>query len=365
MATLKNYVSMRHEVTDGELKGREKEMYKIDKQYMLGAYHHRQRRQGYREFVTEYYDDLVELGETCRLKLSKLCDPKNPHPDRVTKFIAAAAPRMASLKGCRSSSQRDKQTKEFGYYCNHPLRAVIFAYLAKVGIEAEEVFDETCDNYAMLKEVGVKYEVVDQALKPFHYSLKKFAKHIGVGKYQIGCIICRLVKVKEVQKRIEEEVLCDVPFDEGLDALEALCPELFALVSLDEANQGKGIRRDENGKIGDVLLCPITQTLLEFWDTPFDKEFPKLGFAPRAMDCLMMAGADDDDDDDNAPLAALVVVPPLAQLQAVEPAPDGPIYSDRMPQVSHMRQFSEECRLLVDENESMYEKVKRRRRNHS
>jgi hypothetical protein len=88
-ATLKNYVSMRHEVTDGKLMSRKPEMDKIDNKYSLGAYHHQQRRQGYREFVTEYYDDLVELGETRRLKLSKLCDPKSPHPDRVTKFIAA------------------------------------------------------------------------------------------------------------------------------------------------------------------------------------------------------------------------------------------------------------------------------------
>jgi hypothetical protein len=75
----------------------------------------------------------MELGETCRLKLLKLFVPKSLHPDRVTKFIAAAAPRMGSLKGCRSSSQRDKQTKEYGYYCNHPLRATIFGYSAKAG----------------------------------------------------------------------------------------------------------------------------------------------------------------------------------------------------------------------------------------
>jgi hypothetical protein len=185
------------------------------------------------------------------------------------------------------------------------------------------VFDETRDNYAMLKEVGVKYEVVDQALEPFNYSLKKFFQHIKVGKWQGGCISCRLIYVKKVQKRIAEGVLDDVPLDQGLAALEVLCPELFALVSLEEANQGKGIRRDESGEIADVLLCPITQTVLEFFDTPFDKEFPKLGVTPPAMGCMMMAGADGDN---NAPQAAHAVVPPLAQLQAVEPAPDGTIY---------------------------------------
>ena len=231
-ATLKNHVSMRHEVTDGELMGRKPEMDKIDNQFSLGAYHHQQRREGYRVFVREDYEDLVELGETCRLKLLKLCNPKSPHPDRVTKFIAAVAPRMVSIKGCRASSQRDKLTKEFGYYCNHPLRAIIFAYTAKVGIEPEEVFDETRDNYVMLKEVGVKYKFVDQALEAFNYSLKKLFQHFKVGKWQGGCITCRLINVKKVQKRIEEGVLDDIPLDQGLAALEALCPELFALVSL-------------------------------------------------------------------------------------------------------------------------------------
>jgi hypothetical protein len=91
---------MRHEVTDGELMSRESEMNKIDNRYSLGAYHHLQRRQGYHEFVTEDYGDF-------RPKPSKLCDPKSPHPDRVSRFISAVASRMASFKGCRSSSQRD------------------------------------------------------------------------------------------------------------------------------------------------------------------------------------------------------------------------------------------------------------------
>jgi hypothetical protein len=42
-ATLRNYGSMRPEVTDGELRRRKQEMDKIDNDFSLGAYHHLQR----------------------------------------------------------------------------------------------------------------------------------------------------------------------------------------------------------------------------------------------------------------------------------------------------------------------------------
>ena len=272
-------MSMRHEVTDGEMMGKKKEMNRIDNMHSLGAHHHLQRRQCYREFVREHHEKFKKLGETARVELLKVCDPEKPHPDRVTKFIAKVAPKMKSIGKCCSSSECDEKTKEFGYNCNHPLRAVIFAHSAKVGIEAAEIFDKTRDDYVMKKEVGEKYEVVDQALETYNYSLKDYFKHIKVGKWQGGCIICRLVNVKEVQKRVAGDALDGVMFKQGLEALKILCPELFARVSLEDANQKKGIRRDKKGKIGDVLLCRITQTLLEYWDTPYDNEFPKFGVA--------------------------------------------------------------------------------------
>jgi hypothetical protein len=70
-----------------------------------------------------------------------------------------------------------------------------------VGIEPEEVFDETRDDYVMKKEVGAKYEVIDQALEAFNYSLKRFfQQHLKAGKWQGGCIACRMVDVKKVPR---------------------------------------------------------------------------------------------------------------------------------------------------------------------
>jgi hypothetical protein len=238
------------------------------------------RRAAYRIFVTQHFREFAAIGTASRKALEKYFNPQNPHKDRVTKYISKVAPLMAFIERCRSASSRDKKFNEFGYFVNHPLRANAVAYAAMKGMKAEEVFDVLRDEYVMRKEVGKKYEVVDQALGPYGFSLKMFFEYLGVGKWEGGCIVCRLVDPKAVLKRIANGVLSTISHDhgdrEGLAALEALCPELFTKVALEDAHKKKGIRRCENDKPNDVLLCRCTQALVKFWDMPFDMKFVNL-----------------------------------------------------------------------------------------
>jgi hypothetical protein len=101
-----------------------------------------------------------------------------------------------------------------------------------------------------------------------------FFEYLGVGKWEGGCIVCRLVDPKAVLKRIANGVLSTISHEhgdrEGLAALEALCPELFTKVALEDAHKKMGIRRCENDKPFD------TQALVKFWDMPFDMKFVNL-----------------------------------------------------------------------------------------
>jgi hypothetical protein len=137
-------------------------------------------------------------------------------------------------------------------------------------MKPEEVFDLKKDEYVMENEVKKKYDEVDKVLKLYDSSLKHFFNYLGVGPWEGGCVVCRLVDVKQVKDVIASGVLDSIPFD-GVDnwlrALEVLCPKLFTVVSLEEAHVAKGIRRHpDTGAVGDVLLCPITHALLTDWD---------------------------------------------------------------------------------------------------
>ena len=286
-AYIKNYIAMDFENTDAALESNEQGwggvgglLNAIDNALHLGAHHHMPRRAAYRIFVTQHFREFAAIGTASRKALEKYFNPQNPHKDRVTKYISKVAPLMAFIERCRSASSRDKKFNEFGYFVNHPLRANAVAYAAMKGMKAEEVFDLLRDEYVMLKEVGEKYAVVDQALRPWGYTLKMFFVYLGVGKWQGGCIVCRLVNVKTLVKRIAGGVLSAIPHvhgdREGRAALKALCPELFTKVALEDAHKKKGIRRCENDKPNDVLLCQCTQALLRFWDMPFDMKFVNL-----------------------------------------------------------------------------------------
>ena len=147
---------------------------------------------------------------------------------------------LTSVHGCKAV---DGKSDEYGYNINHALRAVSFAYCFKVDVKPEDAFNVLSHDYVMGKEVNAKYKVIDDVLKRYGSSLKHFFHHIGVGPWEGGCIVCRLVDVKEVKKVIRTCVLPSLHFDNWLDALEVLCPKLFADVSLDDAHAGNGIRR--------------------------------------------------------------------------------------------------------------------------
>jgi hypothetical protein len=69
---------------------------------------HYHRRENLRHLINNGTDDHQLMGQICKLKLSELCDPENLDPDRhrLTSFIAAVAPLMCNIQGCKAG--RDK-----------------------------------------------------------------------------------------------------------------------------------------------------------------------------------------------------------------------------------------------------------------
>jgi hypothetical protein len=269
---------MKHDVTDTWLKKNEGAMNNLDNEFSLSYQNrHLQRRENLRCLIKKFPYHYKVMGQMVKNQLEELCTPedKNLHRDRMTRFITALAPFMGGIHGCKAG--RDK-SDEYGYNIHHALRGVFFAYCSKVGVKPEDAFDVLSGDYVVVKEVKAKYKAIDDVLTRYGKSLKHFFHHIGVGPWEGGCVVCRLVDLKQVKNANLSGDLDSIHLNDWLGALKVLCPKLFAVVSLEEAHAGNGIRRDPvTDDVGDVLLCPITQVVVAEWDRPFDIKFPRTG----------------------------------------------------------------------------------------
>ena len=114
-----------------------------------------------------------------------------------------------------------------------------------------------------------KIAAIDAALKGAggKYSCKVYAKEMGVGPWQLACIICRLVKLEELNRQIAATKQKLSMFQSGRHMLQHMCPQLFSNVSLADAEKGLGVRRHPStGVVAELTMCPIIQAAQVHWD---------------------------------------------------------------------------------------------------
>ena len=121
-----------------------------------------------------------------------------------------------------------------------------------------------------MAEVTPKQSALDQFLSPFQYSCKHYAAEMQVGRWELACILCRLVKKGTLDGRARRASL--PAGASGKDALQAVAPELFgSVIGPAQAHMETGVRRKESGgPVCEFELCPVAQAAAMYWDTPAD-----------------------------------------------------------------------------------------------